>query len=54
MKKTTPEQWQEAEKMKAEGKTQKEIAGFLGVSQGRVSQKFGKKRDVENIPDRNP
>lgn len=41
----TPEKWEEAKKMRAEGKSMKEIGLAMGVTQGRISQKLGKKKE---------
>lgn len=43
--KATAEQWAEAAKWRAEGMTIKAIAEKLGVTQGRASQKLGKRRE---------
>ena len=44
-RKVSPEQWEQAVKWRTEGMTMKEIGKQLGVSQGRVSQRLGTKRE---------
>ena len=41
-RKMTPEQWEEAKKLKEQGVTSSAIAERFGISQGRISQKLGK------------
>ena len=42
--KITEDQWTQAAKWREEGMTMKAIGEKLGVSQGRVSQRLGKRR----------
>lgn len=49
-RKVTEEQWKQAEVWKQQGMGASQIAKELGCSQGRVSQKLGKKREKTDVP----